>query len=378
MRIKILHVVNVMDRGGQETMIMNLYRKINREKFQFCFLCSSLKTGDYDKEIGELGGLIYYLPEYKKRHGILAIKNIYEKSLLLKNWLQNNRSKFDCVHLHTSHAADVLTHLIGCKLAGVEHIIIHSHNTQAPHPLYHKFCRFITSFFKFRKMACGERAAEWLYGKKQLQNGKVFILHNGIEVDRFVYNKNVAKQIRTQLGISNKTVYGHVGRFAHQKNHTFLLDVFFEIQKMQSNSVLLLIGDGELKEEMIEKTKRLGIDDKVFFLGVREDVSQLLSAMDLFMFPSLHEGLSVVAIEVQCNGLHCLSSDIPSMREAKITPLMTFESLDNTPKQWALTAIQLAFRDVDFDSGSMIKTAKYDIEQSVNMIENVYTQYIQI
>lgn len=365
-----------MDRGGQETLIMNLYRNINREKFQFCFLCSSSKIGCYDDEIAKLGGSVYYLPEHKKHHGILVIKDIYAKCLLLKNWLQKNRSKFDCVHLHTSHAADVLIHLIGCKLAGVEHIVIHSHNTQAPHPLYHKFCRFLTFFFRFKRVACGERAAEWMYGKRQLRHRQVSILHNGIDVDKFVYNQNAAKQYRALLGISNKTVYGHVGRFAHQKNHTFLIDVFFEIQKIQSDSVLLLIGDGELKDAMVAKTKSLCIEDKVIFLGVREDVPQLLSTMDLFLFPSLHEGLSVAAIEVQCNGLHCLSSDIPSMREAKITSLMTFESLGNTPKQWALTAIRLAHRDAEIDSASMIKAAKYDIKQSVDRIENLYTQFI--
>ena len=376
MQIRVLHFVTNMDRGGQETLIMNLYRNMDRDRFQFCFLCSSKKTGHYDKEIAELGGILYYLPERVKRHGLMALADAHTNVLLLKEWLLANQSKFDCVHLHTSHAADVLVHLMACKLAGVDNVIVHSHNTQAPHPLYHKICRFLTTLFKFKRLACGERAAEWMYGKKLVLKGVITILHNGIDANRFVYNPGVARLYKEQLGIADKTVYGHVGRFVIQKNHSFLIDVFYEIQKIQPESVLMLIGDGELKKEMVAKVKRLGIDKKVLFMGVRDDVPLLLSAMDLFLFPSFHEGLSVAAIEVQCNGLPCLSSDIPAMREAKITPLLSFRSLKDSPEQWAKSALSIAQRNVEMDTVSLIKAAQYDIKQSVEIIEKVYVQLV--
>ena len=302
--IKALHFVTVMDRAGQETFIMNVYRSADRTKYKFVFLCDTNRKGDYDDEIIELGGEIYHLTERINNHGI---KRYREEISLLKNWLLNNKDKYDCVHLHTHHALDVWAHLEACRQAKVKNVFIHSHNTSGKNVHLHKIARAINNtFYSFNKLACSEAAGDWLFGKRERKN--VTVIYNGIDVNEFKYSESNREKIRNEFNLGYKTVLGHVGRFSEQKNHTFLLDVFSKYHKTNPDSVLMLVGKGELENEIKEKIKTLGIGDSVIFTGIREDVGALLSAFDVFVFPSLYEGLGVVLIEAQFNGLPIITN----------------------------------------------------------------------
>ena len=304
--IRVLHFVSKMDRAGQETFIMNVYRAADHSKFQFLFLCSRAEEGDYDEEIRNLGGSIYYLPAIHYRNSIDKYKQQIDN---LSRWLLNNKGKYDIVHLHTYHALDVWVHLKACKKAGVTQIIVHSHNSSGQHPLIHKMFRNTFKYYRFKKLSCSLDAARWMYGERAINRGEVTIILNGINTKEFKYSEVLREQTRKSLGINSKRVIGHIGRFNIQKNHSFLLSSFCEYSKNDDEAVLLLIGKGELEKDIIKKINDLGLEKKVLLLGTRDDIPALLSAMDLFVFPSLYEGLSVVLIEAQCNGLSILCTD---------------------------------------------------------------------
>ena len=305
--VRVLHFVSKMDRAGQETFIMNVMRHIDRKKVGFCFLCSEAGRGDYDDEIMALGGAIYYLP---KRNDAGRLSKIRGQIVDLAKWLKDNRDKFDIVHLHTYHNLDVFIHLAACKRAGVENIVIHSHNTCGPHVFVHKVIGMVCrSFYKFKKLACSKVAGEWLFGKRAVRKGEVTVIYNGIDLADFKYSRECAEEIREKLGLTGKIVLGHIGRFSEQKNHEFLMDIFAEYVKAHDDAVLLLIGRGELEDRIRAKAELLGVQSKVRFLGVRDDVKELLQAMDVFVFPSLYEGLSVVLVEVQASSLPVVTNE---------------------------------------------------------------------
>ena len=335
--VKVLHFVSKMDRAGQETFLMNALRNIDREKVEFSFLCTVHVPGDYDNEIMQLGGKLYYLPKPKQKNGI---KRVPEYIDILVKWLQENENKFDIVHLHTYHNLDVFVHLEACRRAGIKNIIIHSHNTSGPHKITHKALGLICRhFYKFERFACSDEAGVWLFGKKAVKQGKVKMIPNGIDFAKYTYDPEKSEAKKRELGIAGKIVLGHIGRFSAQKNHKFLIEVFYEYQKINSNSVLLLVGRGELEEQIKKQVHDLGLDERVKFLGVREDVPELLQAMDVFVFPSLYEGLGIVLIEAQVAKVPTLiNQDIPD--EATVSNGVKGLPI-NDSKVWVHSIVQL-------------------------------------
>lgn len=293
--LRVLHVVVNMNRGGAETLIMNLYRNIDRSKVQFDFL--TCKEGVFDSEIVTMGGKVHRIP-YITEAGHRGYLQGLDKFL--------KRSSYQIVHAHMDKMSGFV--LRSAKKADIPIRIVHSHNTRSEGG-------FVSQVYKWyagnnikpnatHLYACSEAAARWLYGNDM---HKSFILKNGIVTDKFQYTTDTREQIRKALQIDKDTlVLGHVGRFSHQKNHLFLLDVFARVKKELPNSVLILAGDGLFKARIIEKIKALNLENDVKLLGVREDVNVLLQAFDLFVFPSLHEGLPVTLIEAQGSGLPCL------------------------------------------------------------------------
>lgn len=356
--IKILHFVSKMDRGGQETFIMNVYRNIDRSKIQFNFLCTTSTPADYDNEIFSLGGHIYYLPPLKVNKGVRKyIQQIKDISL----WLKNNKEKFDFVHLHTYHALDVYVHLKAFRIAKVENVIIHSHNTQGPHVYLHKFFRIWNNvFFKFTPLACSREAGIWLFNKKNIE-----VIYNGVEVQQFKFDENRRIEVRNELGLTNEIILGHVGRFNYQKNHDFLINVFEKYHKKNENSVLLLIGKGEREDEIKELVINKNLTDSVKFLGTCSNVNEYLSAFDLFVFPSLFEGLSVVLVEAQLNGLKILANT-NTTDDAIISDNIMLLDIDSEEK-WIKIIEKSDMKrtnNIDFD--------KFDIKNTVKKIENIY------
>ena len=369
--MKVIHAVSVMNRAGQETFIMNVYRNINREEIQFDFQCSVHQTGDFDKEIEKLGGEILYLEPNKIKLPILK----YIGDIVTHYKFFRKNTGYEVFHIHTYHAFDAWLSIVGAKMAGVKNICLHSHNTRGLHPGLHKFFRFLLNHMKITRFACSYAAGEWMYGEKYMRQGKAEVIKNGIQVSDFVFDKKRRESTRRSLAVENKFVVGHIGRFNYQKNHTFLLQIFKKIKNEKENAVLLLVGTGELKEEIEKQAEQLGIKESVMFLGTRSDVIDILFAMDIFVFPSLFEGLSVVAIEAQAAGTPILTTDTLT-QETKITKCLQFCDLNAAPDVWASRAIELS-KERHMNNAEDIKRAGYDIKVTAERLSEIYKEFME-
>lgn len=364
MSCKVVHIVGKMNRGGAETFIMNLYRNIDREAFKFDFLVHDKAQAkqDYSDEIKKLGGKIFYIsPIFYFIRYLFDLYNFFKKS------------ECDVVHIHTYVQA--LFPLLFAKFFGKK-VIVHSHNTQFSGNFFIKAIKYILTrplgVLSDYNLACGDEAGLWLFGEYTARKKNYSIIANGINTNVFTYNDALRTEYRKKLKIEKKLVLGHVGRFDSQKNHTFLIDIFNKVYQQNKNAALLLIGRGRLEEEIKNKVKTLGLSDAVHFLGVRSDISALMNAMDIIVFPSLHEGLPVTLVEAQATGLPCLVSNTVS-EEAKITERCKFIPL-NDINQWADAC--LAKQSERGDTSAEIHRAGYSISSSVEKLQNIYCQLI--
>ena len=298
--IRVAHVIGKWVGGGVEAVVMNYYRHIDHNKIQFDFICDDDSTNIPYDQIEKLGGKVILVPPYQK-----AIK--YHKTL--KKVLKNGNYKI--VHSHINVLS--VFSLFAAKCAKVPVRIAHSHSTtnkkEWKKNLLKQTLRPFSKLFATDYFCCSELAGRWLFGNKTYNKGKVYLLNNAIDLDKFKYDEKIRIQKRKELNIKNDTlVIGHIGRFVAQKNHTFLIDIFNEVHKQNSNSILLLAGQGPLMNEMKDKVNNLGLSESVKFLGQRNDVNELYQAFDVFLLPSLYEGLGMVLIEAQCASLPCVAS----------------------------------------------------------------------
>ena len=354
--IRVLHVVTIMNRGGLETMIMNYYRKIDRSKIQFDFLVHRYEKGAYDNEILSLGGKIYRISR-------LNPFSLGYRKKLNTFFMENN---YDYIHVHQDCMSSIVL-----KYAYKNNIrirIAHSHNANQDKNLkyiikllYKKFIpKYATHLF-----ACGKEAGDWMFG-----NSRYFIVNNAIDAGKYRFNIEVRNKMRKKLNLSNQLVIVHVGRFNHQKNHPFLIDIFNELNKLNNNVVLFLIGDGNDRYVIEKKVKELDLSTKVKFLGIRNDVSDLLQARDIFLLPSYYEGLSLASVEAQASGLPCLISDTIPI-ECKKTDLVWQMSLNKSSKQWAEKIIELS-KIERIDTYEKIKKENFDINENVKWLSDFY------
>lgn len=358
--IRILHVLNGLGSGGTEAIIMNWYRRIDRSKVQFDFLVRS-KDNMYADEIAEYGGRVFVMPPYPHKY----LKNKKETTLFFKE----HGKEFLGIHVHGNALLYVNIFKIA-KKNGIDFRIYHSHNTSTKimYRPWHIFNRFRIKKLATEYFACSTLAGKWAFNFSQFT-----VVKNGIDTNRFSYNEAVRKNIRSRLKITNQTVYGNVGRFVPVKNHIFLLETFEKILEKDSNSFLMLIGDGDLDESIKSIAKEKGIFDKIFFLGRQNNIYDFMNAMDVFLLPSLHEGLPIVAIEAQASGLPCLLSNRISC-ETKITDNVQFLSISDSGL-WADSAIKSShiFRK---NVQSEIKQSGYDIFDSAKFIEQCYLSHV--
>ena len=291
--IRVLHVVNIMNRAGLETMIMNLYRNIDRTKVQFDFLTHNTNSGDYDDEIKELGGRIFTVAS--RRLGIM--KNRRQLMEFFKK-----HTEYKIIHVHVSSLSYITPLKIATK-ANVPTRVIHSHSSRPPkgsiHKVLHMFNQRKINKYATNYFACSDVAAMWLYGNGLYYKLDIKLINNSINAMEYSFDTKIRERIRKELDISNKLVVGHIGRFQEPKNHKFLIDIFKKIHNFYPNSALMLLGNGELEDEIRRKVKKLGLEKSVMFMGVRSDVPNLLQAMDIFVFPSLYEGLPLTLVEAQ-------------------------------------------------------------------------------
>ena len=324
--IRVLNMFTIMDRGGAETMVMNYYRHIDRTKVQFDFLVHRQQRGAYDDEIEALGGRIYRMcPVYPQ--------NFARYKRDLRGFFQAH-SEYKIIHSHMSELGYFAFR--EAERQGVPVRICHAHN--APHGFDAKM--FIRTYFKKRMMPylthlfmCGEESGKWLYGEKN--KSRFIMLNNAIDAAVYSFDASKREEMRRQLGLTGELVIGHVGRFNPQKNHPFLLDIFAALLKKEPNAVLLLVGGGADMPKIQAKAQELGIAERVRFLGVRSDVADLMQAMDVFVFPSLYEGLPVTMVEAQASGLPCIISDKVPPECILTEGLVNIMPLSASPEAWA-------------------------------------------
>ena len=324
---RVLCIISSMNTGGAETFLMKIYRQLDRTRYQMDFCINSFDKCFYEDEILLFGGQVYRIPAKS-----VSLKQF--KKQLFEIVKSNN---YNYVLRITSNALGFMDLKIAHK-AGAEVCIARSSNSSdgvgMKTKIAHRLGRILYSKYVDVKIAPSDLAAKYTFGKKAYESGLVNILHNAIDIEKYSYNAEMRQKIRAEFEISDETtVFGHIGRLMTQKNHGFLLEVFSEYEKVNAKSVLVLVGGGELEPEIKRKASELGISDKVIFTGVRSDIPALLSAMDVFVFPSLYEGMPNTVIEAQATGLQCVIADTIT-READITGLVHYLPLGNA-KEWA-------------------------------------------
>lgn len=363
--LRVLHVIGAMDRGGAETLVMNLYRNIDRNLIQFDFLVNESNPCDYDEEIRELGGEIHTIPRYK-------IANILPYKKACKSFFATH--SYPIVHGHIGLPAPI--YLSEAKRT-CGFLIAHSHAQKNPlsaPELAFRISTYPTRYCADYYLACSKQAGIDLFGTETVGSNRFHILMNGIDTEAAKYSEQARASVRTELGIEQDApVFGHVGRLTHIKNQSFLLDVFSRVIKTLPNAHLILAGRGEDEAILRNKVKSLNIEKDVHFLGVRDDIPSVLSAIDVFIFPSFKEGLANAAIEAQASGARCLlSTGVPKL--ARINNSTIFEPLDSGKDEWASIAVDL-YAHPHFNRECAVTdacTSGFDIKKSADWISCLY------
>ena len=323
----VLHCLARMNRGGAETLIMNIFRHIDRSKYNFCFLLNEKKC-DYAEEIEKLGGKIFIIPT--RSEGIVKYCQALDK------FFREHAGEFDAVHMHTSSLSS-LEFLYYAKKHGVKKRVIHSHNTvQAGlvHNILHWINKPYLRFLATDYLSCSQVASDWLYKYTGVYQ-KSIVVNNGIDLRQFEFNEKYRKEIRDKHGIElDDIVIGHVGRFDIVKNHTFLIDIFEDFLHIRPHAKLLCVGVGCKLEEEKKKVADKGLSSSVVFAGLQTEIYKYLSAFDYFVFPSLYEGLPVALVEAQASGVMTICSDKVSP-EAKLSEYLSQYELSKTSFDWA-------------------------------------------
>lgn len=346
-------------------MLMNYYRQVDRNKIQFDFMVHREDKGHYDDEILSLGGNIYPMPQIRPGNYKLYFKSLAE--------FFSVHPEYKVVHSHINENSSFV--LRAAKRVGVPCRIAHSHlsdlgvDFKLPFRLY---ARLSMRDNPNKYFACSKNAGQWLFGKEISASNKVTVLNNAVDVEGFKFDSEIRNRIRDELKAENKLVLGHVGRFNKQKNHDFLIDIFKEVHIKCPESMLILIGDGYLKSAMEKKVEKLGLSSAVKFLGIRDDIQNLMHAMDLFLFPSLFEGLPVVLIEAQAAGLKCLVSDAIT-RESDVSERVQFMSLKQPPDVWASEVLSSTYEHED--TSEMLRANGYDTDSMTKWLTDYYLQH---
>ena len=363
--VRVLQIIGKVCGGGVEAVIMNYYRHINRNKIQFDFVIDGYEQSELDDEINALNGKIYKVEPYS--HNVF--KYMYQIYQIIRE------NKYEIIHSNMNTLA--VFSLFPAWLAGAKIRILHNHSTAVKSEKIRSLMKYIlrpfSPLFANCYAACSQLAGEWMYGKKMMSNGNVKVINNAIDVKKFSFNSEKRKMLREKLGIkSDAFVVGHVGRFMYQKNHDFLIHIFRRVYEKNSNAVLILIGDGELRPIIEEKVNQYGLKSCVKFLGLRTDVNDLYNAMDVFVLPSWYEGLPVVAVEAQTNGLGCIFSNKVT-KETILTSQAHFCKLENSIESWA---DRILGGDMKRNENATDEIAKngFDIIVNSKLLENWYLE----
>lgn len=356
---RLLCIVGGMNAGGAETFLMKVYRALDKTQYQMDFAVAIKDKGFYDDEILSMGGKIHHI--VPKSEGFL--KNFLDIKRIVKE------NGYKSVLRTSQHSLSALE-LLAARLGGAKKLIFRSSNSSTTTGkgldlLLHKICKFMPRFFANVRIAPSNEAAEFMFGKKCIKKGVAKIVHNGIDLNFYKFSENGRLKIRKEFNLEKKFVVGHVGRFNQQKNHAFLIQVFNELQKKMDEARLLLVGKGELESEIKELCESLNISSKVVFTGVRNDIPDIMSAMDVFVFPSLYEGMPNTVIEAQACGLPCVVSDVVT-KEANISGYVKYVSLESSAEQWISETEKATIPRSDLALDKKLNDSGYAIEKIVN------------
>ena len=353
--------------GGVESFLMTYYRKINRSEIQFDFLCNSYNPIAYEQEILNMGGRTF--------HFSARSKNPFRYYNELNNFFKNHSHEYNTIWVNVCSLANI-DYLIMAKKYGIQKRIIHSHNSQNMDSrlrgILHKRNKKVIDRYATDFWSCSEDASEWFYPERL--RSKVVIINNAIDVDKFRFNAEARNRLRKQYGLNDKTVIGNVGRLHFQKNQNFAIEVFAEYQKTDPQSVLVLVGNGEDEVKLKEKAESLGVASQVLFMGVQSNVNDWLCAMDLFLFPSVFEGLGIAALEAQASGVSVLASAEVIPEEVKINSNFVFFDLKKGAAEWAVKMEEIinGFTREEPEVIAARFTAKgFDIKTEVKKLESV-------
>lgn len=354
--MRVLHIVGQLGYDGLEAVVMNYYRHVDTERVQFDFVVTTPKKERYDDEILARGGNVYRLPPRTRK----SVSYMRALAKLLKE------NRYEIVHIHKNSASMTMEAFVA-KCCGIKTIIGHSHNTSCNVLWQHYLLKPFLNFFLTDRFACSEEAGHWVFGKRD----DVKVINNAVDLEVFRFDENVREAYRKELGMEDNFVVGFVGRFHPQKNPLFLMEIFAEVYQKDPSARLLLIGEGEMKEQMADHAKELGILPAVRFLGKRDDIPRLLAAMDVFLLPSRYEGLGLAAVEAMAAGLTCVVSDrvpCPNMAGRKIAL-----PLEAKPEAWAETLLRAGNLPRD-TVGEAIRENGYDIAAEAEKLTEFYLE----
>ena len=356
--------------GGVESFLLNYFRNIDRNVIQFDFLCNSHNLVAYEDELLALGARTFHITARSKN------RKEYKKEL--KAVFNEHASEWHAIWVNVSSLANI-DYLIIAKQYGIKKRIIHSHNSQNMDSklrgMLHKWNKTQVGKYATDFWACSEDAAKWFYNEDLLQ--KVVIIHNAIDVERVAFDEKKRRDVRTKVNVSDEEyVIGNVGRLHFQKNQSFILDIFYEFTQKRPCAKLVFVGQGEDEIPLKEKCKTLGLKDKVVFAGVQSNVDAWLSAFDLFLFPSVFEGLSIAALEAQANGVPFLASRGVVPEEVRMNDNFVFYSLDESPMKWAQKIEEMQnYKRLDHEKIRQNFIEKgYEIHHEVNKLATLLSE----
>ena len=357
-KIRVLQIVDSLGRGGGViNVVLNWHRNIDKNKIQFDYLYTLKLKDSLKKEIENLGGKVYCLDYRGVFHLCSFLKNIYK-------FFRNHR--YNTIHSHITHLNLFFYPL--AKIFGTKNIIQHAHGIRWSDKKLNGWRNYLMLhtvwFLITKKLACSEKSGQFWFGKN------FTLINNGIDLDKFDYKSFIRENKRKELGLENNFVLGHVGRLSNEKNHRFFIDVFENLIILDPSARLILVGTGPLEKQIKHYAEGKGLQDKILFLGMQENVNEMYQVFDVFCLPSLHEGMPIVAIEAQCSGLPCLFSDAIT-KEVLIIPNTRMLSLTTPTKIWAEQIFALK-GNKRWSGVQYLKNYGFDIKDNVRQIEEIY------
>lgn len=357
MRVLVVFTTAFVPYGGLTTVMMNYWRAMDKSDLQIDFASTNAPSQILIDEISAKGSCYHQLPP--RKHILAYLKELFFLS-----------KRYDVLHVHGNSATSVLE-LGAAKFAGVKQRIIHNHNSVTNHPILNKI---LLPFFKrsyTEALACSNLAGQWLFGKNNFS-----VVRNAIDLQKYFFSQDSREKKRTELGfLQNDFVVGHVGKFNKQKNYPFIVEVFAELHKINPHSKLLLVGGGDLENSIRIKVDKMGLAESVVFAGLRTDTAEIMNAMDVFLFPSLWEGLPLSALEAQASGLPVYLSNVIS-EEVCISDNLKSLSLEESADSWAKCILSTSDTSHRYDNSlkNQKKLAKwgYNIYFEADSLRNLY------